>query len=178
MIAIAVVILLVIAIKARFGTGTPLRGGLPSGHAAVAFGGWAAVTFITQSYENQVLVSTLVFMMALLVAQTRVEARVHTTLEVLYGGVLGAMVTAAIFQASLAERAAGCGSCRDVVTVRLSSVTGARVAWGHGRPPPPPPTSSPTGISPARPRSPRTRSGRWTRSTRTPAAAARCGSCS
>ena len=38
--------------------GTPLRGGLPSGHAAVAFGGWAAVTFITQSYENQVLVST------------------------------------------------------------------------------------------------------------------------
>ena len=99
MIAIAVVILLVISTKARFGRGTPLRGGLPSGHAAVAFGGWAAVTFITQSYENQVLVSTLVFMMALLVAQTRVEARVHTPLEVLYGGVLGAMVTAAIFQA-------------------------------------------------------------------------------
>ncbi len=98
-IAIAVVIMLVIAIKARFGTGTPLRGGLPSGHAAVAFGGWAAVTFITQSYENQVLVSTLVFMMALLVVQTRVEAQVHTTLEVVYGGVLGAMVTAAIFQA-------------------------------------------------------------------------------
>ena len=73
-IAIAVVILLVIAIKAQFGRGTPLRGGLPSGHAAVAFGGWAAVTFVTQRYENQVLVSTLVFMMALLVAQTRVEA--------------------------------------------------------------------------------------------------------
>ena len=45
------------------------------------------------------LVSTLVFMMALLVVQTRVEAQVHTTLEVVYGGVLGAMVTAAIFQA-------------------------------------------------------------------------------
>jgi diacylglycerol kinase (ATP) len=98
-IAIAVVILLVIATKARFGRGTPLRGGLPSGHAAVAFGGWAAITFITQSYENQVLVSTLVFLMALLVAQTRVEAGVHTALEVTYGGVLGAMVTAAIFQA-------------------------------------------------------------------------------
>jgi diacylglycerol kinase (ATP) len=98
-ISIAVVIMLVIGIKARFGTGTPLRGGLPSGHAAVAFGGWAAVTFITQSYANQVLVSTLVFMMALLVVQTRVEAKVHTTLEVVYGGVLGAMVTAAIFQA-------------------------------------------------------------------------------
>jgi diacylglycerol kinase (ATP) len=98
-IAVAVVILLVIATKAYFGTGTPLRGGLPSGHAAVAFGGWAAITFVTQSYQNQVLVSTLGFIMALLVAQTRVEAGVHTTLEVVYGGVLGALVTAAIFQA-------------------------------------------------------------------------------
>ena len=113
-IAIAVVILLVIAIKARFGTGTPLRGGLPSGHAAVAFGGWAAVTFITQSYENQVLVSTLVFMMALLVAQTRVEAQVHTTLEVLYGGVLGAMVTPR--SSSFPSEADG---CRRVCTSAL-----------------------------------------------------------
>jgi diacylglycerol kinase (ATP) len=98
-IAIAVVILLVISTKAYFGQGTPLRGGLPSGHAAVAFGGWAAVTFVTRRYENQVLVSTLVFLMALLVVQTRVEAGVHSPLEVFYGGVLGAMVTAAIFQA-------------------------------------------------------------------------------
>jgi diacylglycerol kinase (ATP) len=98
-IAVAIVIMLVIATKAYFGQGTPLRGGLPSGHAAVAFGGWAAITFVTQTYENQVLVSTLVFVMALLVAQTRVEAGVHTTLEVLYGGVLGALVTAAVFQA-------------------------------------------------------------------------------
>jgi diacylglycerol kinase (ATP) len=98
-IAIAVVILLVISTKAYFGRGTPLRGGLPSGHAALAFGGWAAVTFVTRSYENQVLVSSLVFLMALLVVQTRVEAGVHSPLEVFYGGVLGAMVTAAIFQA-------------------------------------------------------------------------------
>ena len=98
-IAIVVVILLVIAIKAYFGTGSPLRGGLPSGHAAVAFGGWAAITLVTHSYENQVLVSTLAFVMATLVAQTRVEAGVHSTLEVVYGGVLGALVTTAIFQA-------------------------------------------------------------------------------
>ncbi|HEY2870028.1 MAG TPA: diacylglycerol kinase [Gaiellales bacterium] len=98
-IAIVVVILLVIAIKAYFGTGSPLRGGLPSGHAAVAFGGWAAITLVTHSYENQVLVSTLAFAMATLVAQTRVEAGVHSTLEVVYGAVLGALVTTAIFQA-------------------------------------------------------------------------------
>jgi diacylglycerol kinase (ATP) len=98
-IAIVVVILLVIAIKAYFGTGSPLRGGLPSGHSAVAFGGWAAITLVTHAYENQVLVSTLAFVMATLVAQTRVEAGVHSTVEVLYGGVLGALVTTAIFQA-------------------------------------------------------------------------------
>jgi diacylglycerol kinase (ATP) len=98
-IAIVVVILLVVAIKAYFGTGSPLRGGLPSGHAAIAFGGWAAITIVTHSYENQVLVSTLAFVMATLVAQTRVEAGVHSTLEVVYGGVLGALVTTAIFQA-------------------------------------------------------------------------------
>jgi diacylglycerol kinase (ATP) len=46
-----------------------------------------------------VLVSTLAFVMAMLVAQTRVEAGVHSTLEVVYGGVLGALVTTAIFQA-------------------------------------------------------------------------------
>ena len=97
-IAVTVVILLVIASKAYFGRGTPLRGGLPSGHAAVAFGGWAAITFITRSNENEVLVSTLAFVMALLVAQTRVESGIHTTSEVVFGAVLGALVTAAIFQ--------------------------------------------------------------------------------
>ena len=36
--------------------------------------------------------------MALLVAQTRVEAGVHSTLEVGAGAVLGALVTLVIFQ--------------------------------------------------------------------------------
>ena len=36
--------------------------------------------------------------MALMVAQTRVEAGVHTTVEVVAGALLGASVTAAIFQ--------------------------------------------------------------------------------
>ena len=74
-IAMAVVILLVISTKAYFARGTPMRGGLPSGHAAIAFGGWAAITFVTQGSSNQVLISTLAFVMALLVVQTRVEAR-------------------------------------------------------------------------------------------------------
>jgi diacylglycerol kinase (ATP) len=90
--------MLVISVKAMSGRGTPLRGGLPSGHAAVAFGGWVAITFATAGYANVVLVSSVAFLMALLVAQTRVESGVHTTGEVALGGVLGAVVTALIFQ--------------------------------------------------------------------------------
>jgi diacylglycerol kinase (ATP) len=97
-IAMAVVTMLVISLKAVTNRGTPLRGGLPSGHAAVAFGGWVAVTLATADYRHALLVSTVVFMMAVLVAQTRVEAGVHTTVEVVLGGLLGAVVTAAIFQ--------------------------------------------------------------------------------
>ena len=57
-----------------------------------------AITFAVADYRHAVLVSTLVFVMATLVAQTRVEAGVHTTTEVVLGGLLGATVTAAVFQ--------------------------------------------------------------------------------
>ena len=43
-------------------------------------------------------ISSLTFIMALLVAQTRVESGVHSALEVLYGGALGALVTLVVFQ--------------------------------------------------------------------------------
>jgi homotetrameric cytidine deaminase len=43
LVALAVTVILVIAVKAYTGRGTPLRGGLPSGHAAVAFAGWMAI---------------------------------------------------------------------------------------------------------------------------------------
>ena len=42
--ALAVTVILVISLKAWTGRGTPLRGGLPSGHAAVAFAAWVAAT--------------------------------------------------------------------------------------------------------------------------------------
>jgi len=45
-----------------------------------------------------VLVASITFLMALLVAQTRVEAGIHTPIEVIYGAVVGVLVTLAIFQ--------------------------------------------------------------------------------
>ncbi|MFN2471734.1 MAG: diacylglycerol kinase [Gaiellaceae bacterium] len=98
LIALVLTIISVIATKAYTGRGTPLRGGLPSGHAAVAFGGWMATTNIVGDSRHWFLVSSLTFIMALLVAQTRVESGIHSFLEVVYGGVLGALLTLVLFQ--------------------------------------------------------------------------------
>src|SRR5581483_9791329 len=40
LVALVLTVLVVIATKAYTGRGTPLRGGIPSGHSAVAFAGW------------------------------------------------------------------------------------------------------------------------------------------
>ena len=97
LVALALVILIVIATKAWTGRGTPLRGGLPSGHAALAFAGWMAATYVVGD-DHRFLISSLTFIMAVLVAQTRVEAGVHSALEVAYGGLLGALTTLVVFQ--------------------------------------------------------------------------------
>jgi diacylglycerol kinase (ATP) len=98
MIALVLTIIVVIATKALTGRGTPLRGGLPSGHAALAFAGWMAATYAVGDSNHQFLISSLTLIMALLVAQTRVESGVHSALEVAYGGALGALVTLVVFQ--------------------------------------------------------------------------------
>lgn len=95
-IALIVIILIVIASKALTRRGTPLSGGLPSGHAALAFGGFTAITFIVE--EQRVVVGFVALIMALLVAQTRVEAGIHTTTEVVLGAVIGTLVTMILFQ--------------------------------------------------------------------------------
>jgi diacylglycerol kinase (ATP) len=98
LIALVLTVILVIGAKAYTGRGRPLRGGLPSGHAAVAFAGWMAATYILGDSTHWFLISTLTFIMALLVAQTRIEAGIHSFVEVLSGGVLGALVTLVLFQ--------------------------------------------------------------------------------
>jgi diacylglycerol kinase (ATP) len=97
LVALVLTVIIVIATKAWTGRGTPLRGGIPSGHAAIAFAGWMAATYIVND-SHRFVVSALTFIMALLVAQTRVESGVHSALEVAYGGALGALVTLSVFQ--------------------------------------------------------------------------------
>jgi diacylglycerol kinase (ATP) len=98
LVSLALTVIVVVAVKAFTGSGTPLRGGLPSGHAAVAFSGWVAATLVLDDSPHRFLISTLTFIMAFLVAQTRVETGVHSAFEVTSGGVIGALMTLALFQ--------------------------------------------------------------------------------
>jgi diacylglycerol kinase (ATP) len=97
LVALVLTIIVVIATKAFTGRGTPLRGGIPSGHAALAFAGWMAATYVAGEH-HRFLVSSIALIMAFLVAQTRVESGVHSALEVTYGALVGALATLVVFQ--------------------------------------------------------------------------------
>lgn len=93
-IILIIVIFSVISLKAYFGRGTPLQGGMPSGHAALAFSVATAITFISEN----MFIATLAFLMALLVCQSRIEGKIHSFFEVLVGAVLGGLITIILFQ--------------------------------------------------------------------------------
>ena len=97
LVALVLTIIIVIATKAYTGRGTPLRGGAPSGHAALAFAGWMAATYVA-GQDHRFLISSIALIMAILVAQTRVESGVHSALEVTYGALVGALATLVVFQ--------------------------------------------------------------------------------
>jgi diacylglycerol kinase (ATP) len=97
-IATALVLICVIAGKALIGRGTPVRGGWPSGHAAIAFASFTAVAFIAANSRHNVLLTGLAFVMASLAAHSRVESGIHTFSEVLAGAVLGCVITVIVFQ--------------------------------------------------------------------------------
>lgn len=93
-IALIIVIFSVISIKAYYGTGTPMQGGMPSGHAAVAFSLATSITFISEN----IFIATLSLLMALLVSQSRIEVKIHNIFEVIIGGILGILITIIFFQ--------------------------------------------------------------------------------
>ncbi len=92
--AVVLVLILVVITKAYLGKGTPLRGGLPSGHAALAFSIWVSVSFITGS----ALASLLSLVLAAIIAGSRVTTKIHTTWEVILGALMGASVTFLLFR--------------------------------------------------------------------------------
>ncbi len=92
-VSLAVVIILVIIIKAFFGKGEPLRGGMPSGHAAVSFSIWSA----TLCLSNSLSIIALTFLLAVILSWSRWSSGIHRPLEVVAGALLGAGVTFLFF---------------------------------------------------------------------------------
>jgi diacylglycerol kinase (ATP) len=93
-IAFIIVLILVVITKAYFGKGHPLRGGMLSGHSALAFSVWVAITYITENF----MVSLFSFILAVLIAQSRVITKAHSLWEVILGSLMGALVTFLLFR--------------------------------------------------------------------------------
>jgi diacylglycerol kinase (ATP) len=94
-VAILVVVIVVIMIKSLRGTGTPLHGGTPSGHAAIAFSIATAVSLNT----GNPLTSLLSIALAVMVSHSRLLMRIHTAREVVLGSLVGAGVTIVVLLA-------------------------------------------------------------------------------
>lgn len=92
-ITVAAIMVTVIIIKIRMSSRNILQGGMPSGHAAVAFSLVTAAALLSES----VIVSFLAFLLGFLVVQSRVESKIHSIIEVLLGAVLGVLITLLIY---------------------------------------------------------------------------------
>jgi diacylglycerol kinase (ATP) len=88
-VSILIVTICVIMVKSLTGKGTPLHGGVPSGHAAVAFSIATAVTLNT----CDPLISVLSIALAVMVSHSRLLMRIHTMREVVFGSLIGAGIT-------------------------------------------------------------------------------------
>lgn len=98
LVALVLVVLVVVLLKALTGSPNTFAGGMPSGHAAVSFAGWVAVSFIAADGLYGGLVSLISLLMALLVCQSRIESGTHSLFQVVVGAAVGILITVAIFQ--------------------------------------------------------------------------------
>ena len=93
-VSLAVVVISVVFIKALLGKGEPLRGGMPSGHAAVSFSIWVATIHLSGSLP----IVALTFILAAMVSWSRWSSGVHRPREVVVGALLGTGVTFILFR--------------------------------------------------------------------------------
>jgi len=91
-LTLMIVTMSVIFIKAVTKTGTFLRGGLPSGHAAIA----STVVMIVWLLTKNMIVFLLTSVLMLLVIHSRVEAKIHSIQESVLGIILGFSISLVI----------------------------------------------------------------------------------
>lgn len=88
-VSVLIVTIGVILLKAYSRTGTPLHGGMPSGHAAVASS--VAVSIVLSG--GGVLIGILAVALATMVSHSRLLLGIHSLREVLLGAALGVGLT-------------------------------------------------------------------------------------
>lgn len=93
-VGILITLLCILIIKAYFRTGTPLQGGMPSGHSALAFALSTAIWIMTKDIK----IFLMALFLSILVVQSRVEAKIHSIIEVIIGGFVGVLIMLLIFQ--------------------------------------------------------------------------------
>lgn len=93
-VALALVLIFSLALKAWTGAKDFMRGGWPSAHSAAAGSLFTSISLLSKNF----LVATLAFFLCLLVIQSRVEKEIHSWFEVIAGGVIGILLTVLIFQ--------------------------------------------------------------------------------
>ena len=93
-LSLSIVVVIVTIFKLYFKRGTPLHGGMPSGHTATAF---CLLTIIIAITEN-VLILGLSLVLTLLVAQSRIESGIHKFKEVFWGAVVGLAIGIIVLQ--------------------------------------------------------------------------------
>lgn len=96
-ITLCITVSLVLILKAINRKGTPLKGGMPSGHAAIA----SAITTAVALWSIDIKITLLCILLSLLVIQSRLEAKIHNFLEVFIGAVIGFLVALLLFQTFL-----------------------------------------------------------------------------
>jgi diacylglycerol kinase (ATP) len=93
-IILVIVCISTIIIKAFSEEGTPLKGGMPSGHSALAFSIATMIALIT----TEPLTISLSFLLAFIVAESRVDSEVHSIGEVVAGAVFGMCITILLYK--------------------------------------------------------------------------------
>jgi len=93
-VGIIIILILVVVIKTYAKSGTPFQGGIVSGHAALGFGLATAIALLSED----ALITTMTFVMAALVGQSRIEGKIHSLREVVLGAITGIMVITFMFK--------------------------------------------------------------------------------
>ncbi|MGB9678229.1 MAG: diacylglycerol kinase [Candidatus Ratteibacteria bacterium] len=93
---LVIVIILTIILKFISSKKFSLAGGMPSIHSGIAFSIWTAISILT--FKDYPVISPLVLILSIWVAQSRITKKIHTIEEVIIGGITGIIITALLFE--------------------------------------------------------------------------------